>query len=559
MSHSATGNDSGRHKTKYLLLLSITSGILLGFSFPPSSAGILACFGLIPFLIVLAETAKTSTALKYSYLTFVLFHIITLNWTGGYEHGNDSYMMIAGGVTMLLHPLFYFVPVSLFLFIRKRLGETVGLWSFPFIWVAYEYSHSLSEWSFPWLTIGNSHSYDLARIQFVSYTGVFGVSLWILFVNVLGYQLFVNLARRDWAPLSAKAVSALLGLLLLYMVPKIHGELVLSEQADSGESLSDSITVGIIQPNLDPWEKWRRDPAGSINLFLSLTDSLITRSVKRPDLVLWPETAVPVRLLSAGAMNYRNLLQHELDGREVALVTGFPHMVVYDDSSMAPPSAKRIRSTGERYDDFNAAAFFQPGRKDVDWYGKMKMVPLAERVPYADAFYYLDFLRWGVGIGGWQIGPDTTLFVEQTTGAAFSVMICYESTYPDFVSTFVRKGAEFISVITIDSWWGRMSGAFQHQQFAIFRAIENRRWIARCALGGFSCFIDPYGRVYDKTELFERAVIARTISRNRDLTFYTEHSDLLPLCCVLLCALFAAAAAGKQFTEHYRKNQWTKS
>jgi apolipoprotein N-acyltransferase len=189
----------------------------------------------------------------------------------------------------------------------------------------------------------------------------------------------------------------------------------------------------------------------------------------------------------------------------------------------------------------------------------MKMVPIAERVPYADAFYFLDFLRWGVGIGGWQIGPDSTIFVEQKTGARFCTMICYESTYPGFVASFVRKGAEFISIITIDSWWGKMSGAFQHKQFAIFRAVENRRWIARCAVGGISCYIDPCGRVYDATELFTQAALSRTIERGEGLTFYAEHGDWLGQAALLFSLLFIAAAAVQSFTNRKREKSWQRN
>ena len=262
---------------------------------------------------------------------------------------------------------------------------------------------------------------------------------------------------------------------------------------------------------------------------------------------------MPLRLLSAGALWYRNKLHTDVNTRGPAVVTGFPHRSVYPDSLTAPPSAGRIRATGERYHLFNAVALFQPGEREVEWYGKMKMVPLAERIPYADAFHYFDFLRWDVGIGGWQIGPDTTVFVEQSTGTPFSVMICYESTYPDFVAAFVRKGAQFIAVITIDSWWGRMSGAFQHRQFAVFRAIENRRWVLRCALGGFSGFIDPYGRYHQMTGLFERTVIGRTIPRERELTGYTRNPGLLPLLCVVLSSAAVGAAVWRGFLQRNRK------
>jgi apolipoprotein N-acyltransferase len=157
----------------------------------------------------------------------------------------------------------------------------------------------------------------------------------------------------------------------------------------------------------------------------------------------------------------------------------------------------------------------------------MKMVPFAERVPYADMFSWIDFLRWGVGIGGWQIGPDTTVFRDARTGARFSTVICYESVYPDFTASFVRRGAEFLSIITIDSWWGKMSGAYQHHRFAVFRAIETGRWIVRCALGGISCFIDPRGRVYDDTDLMTRAVLWRQIPLETSLTTYVRAGDIL--------------------------------
>ncbi|MDH4070897.1 MAG: apolipoprotein N-acyltransferase [Ignavibacteria bacterium] len=514
-----------------LTLLSILSGLMLGFSFPPSSVGVLACFGLIPLLIVLGESEKNLQAFGYTYLAMMVFHLITLNWTGGYEHGNDPYMMIAGGVTMFVHPFFYFVPVSLYLFVRKRLGDVYGLAGFVLFWVAYEYSHSLSEWSFPWLTIGNSHTYDLARIQFISSTGVFGLSFLILLMNAVGYRLFLGIRREGWGTFSGRSVAAAGVMMVLYMAPKFHGEAVLADPDSSGP---DSVSVGIVQANLDPWEKWRRDVPATLGLYLSLTDSLIGSTGRVPEIVLWPETAIPARLLSPGAASIRERIQSAVDARGISLVTGFPHMSVYPDSGEAPPSSKRISLTGERYDDFNAAAFFQPGDSAVPWYGKMKMVPLAERVPYADAFYLFDFLRWGVGIGGWQIGPDSVLFLDQKTGTRFSSVICYESTYPAFVASFVRKGADLITILTIDSWWGRMSGAYQHKQFSVLRAVENRRWIARCALGGFSCFIDPFGRIHDETRLFERTVISRTVPRRSDLTFYTEHGEWLPQICLLL-------------------------
>jgi apolipoprotein N-acyltransferase len=553
---------SRRHALRRIrILLCVLSGAMLGFSFPPSTLGILACFGLVPLLIVLADIEEIGRALRYSYVTFFVFHLITLNWTGGFSHGNDPYMMIAGSITILAHPFFYFIPVAAYLFVRRKLGDRAALAALPFLWVAYEYSHSLTEWSFPWLTLGNSQTYDLVRIQFISATGVYGLSVWILLMNVLGFLLYSQLARADGS-FRSRGVVGLIGLLVtVYLLPLVPGLLVLSG-ADAArerepETAGPSITVGIVQSNVDPWKKWSVSGFDVLRLYVGMTRSLVhAASPRRPDLILWPETAVPYLILTEQNQFLLSDLRSRLDSIGVPVLTGLPQAVFYRNPADAPPSAKTIQRTGERYDAFNAAALLDPGSTKVQWYGKMKMVPFAERVPYADVFYALDFLRWDVGIGGWQIGRDTTIFTERKTGAKFAAMICYESVYPDLVAAFVRKGAEFVSIVTIDSWWGRMSGAYQHHQFAILRAVENRRWIARCAVGGISCFIDPYGRTYDDTELFTQATLVRTIGRRTGLSFYSEHGDWLGLTCAWLSCAFLAAALGQVFLNKKREQAW---
>ena len=544
-----------RQEFRFRAGLCVLSGLMLGFSFPPFPLGILACFGLVPWLIVLAEIDRMGTALRYSYLTFVIFNIITLNWTGGYSHMHDPYMMIAGALTMLIHPFFYFLPTAGYVLARKYLGDSKALVGLPFLWVGYEYFHTLSEWSFPWITIGNSQSYNLAGIQFISFTGVLGLSFWIVIINILAFILYSQLAHSRWQAMSRPSLYLASGILAIYFLPKIYGGIVLSNAPKSLPKKT--ITVGLVQANLDPWEKWTKSGFKTIELHLDLTQHLVNDSTKpKPDLVLWPETAIPYYVLTKENAASLKYLKERIDQIGVPVLSGLPQAIYYKDPNDAPPSAKRLPD-GERYDAFNAAALFQPGVDSIPWYGKMKMVPIAERVPYADAFQFLDVFRWGVGIGGWQIGRDTVIFTERKTGARFNALICYESVYPDFVAAFVRKGAEFIALITIDSWWGKMSGAYQHERFAIFRAIENRRWIARCAVGGISCYIDPYGHVYDATQLFTQATLSRTIGRSTELTFFTEHGDWLGVGCLFIGGMFVAAALGQKFLTRRRQQAWS--
>ncbi len=380
-----------------LYALSVLSGLMLGFSFPPSRMGVLACVGLVPLLAALSRTQRLRQGLKLSYVAMLVFHVITLNWTGGYSHGNDPYMMIAGAVTMIAHPLFYFLPLGGYLLLRSWRGEATALGALPFLWVGYEYSHSLTEWSFPWLTLGNSQTYDLARIQFITATGVYGLSLWIIVLNIFAYlALKAFLARRatdGWSPLLAW-----LGLLaVVYAAPSVEGTVILN-RADVTSSKGKSITVGLIQSNIDPWDKWSKTGGEAARTYVGLTDSLLqAHPGHKPELVLWPETALPVYLLTPGNAPLLHFIQDRLTALDISVLTGIEHAEFYPDSSAAPPSARRTRF-GERYDAFNAAAFLQPGVSDVPWYGKMKMVPLAERIPYADIFASSISC-----VGGWEL------------------------------------------------------------------------------------------------------------------------------------------------------------
>ena len=173
----------------------------------------------------------------------------------------------------------------------------------------------------------------------------------------------------------------------------------------------------------------------------------------------------------------------------------------------------------------------------------MRLVPFAERIPYAESIPFLiEPLRWGVGISNWGIGKDSTVFEDTNHHAKFLAMVCYESIFPEFVSSFVKRGAEFLVFITNDSWWGNTSGARQHCQYAVLRAVENRRWVVRCANGGISCFIDPLGKMYDKTQMYTEASIIRSIEPRTEQTFYTKHGDWLPRIAGMISGLFIAGS-----------------
>ncbi len=536
-------------KNKYILAL--ISGILLGMSYPPFPTGMFAFIAFVPFFMLFEDVEDYARGFRYALVMLFIYNLITLYWTGGFTHGKDIYLMLAGGLLLLAHPFFFLIPVAGWMFFRKYFGFKQSLMVFPFLWVAFEYLHSLSEVSFPWNTLGITQTYDLSFIQFISFTGVYGLSFLILWINVLIYYLVSTLRTDHVKVVSFRSLSLIAFIILLFLIPRIYGWNLLHRQSGSVEN---EVRIGIVQPNIDPFEKWQGNAIRQITLIQSLTDSFAYHPV---DLVLWPETAVPFYLLEPSNKLYFDRIQHQVDVLNINLLSGFPDIVYYRSNESIPKSSKQAVN-GDRYDNFNSSLLLQPHSNEIQKYSKMVLVPFAERVPFSEQLSFLNAMQWNFGLGGWALGKDTTVFHFVTASGVpvkFSNMICYESVYPSLVSSFVRKGAEFLTVITNDSWWGNTSGPYQHRQIAILRAVENRRWIVQCANGGISCTIDPFGSLVMEQPMFVQTVAATSVERKSELTFYTEHGDWLAELCTMLSVFFVVGAIGSKMYVRIRKIQ----
>ena len=143
-------------------------------------------------------------------------------------------------------------------------------------------------------------------------------------------------------------------------------------------------------------------------------------------------------------------------------------------------------------------------------------------------------------IGNFTPGDSVTVFSlhlpQKEAIIKFGVLICYDSVFPYVTREFVKNGAEFLVIITNDGWFGRTSGPYQHAQYAILRAIETRRWIARCANTGISEFIDPYGRIVKRSRLYEPAVLSDQIEIRSDKTAFIKYGDIYQSVILILSA-----------------------
>lgn len=513
----------------------LAAGLFYGLSFPPVNLHFLIFFSFVIIIDITLKSNNYKNVLGRTYFVFFIASLVAVSWISlsGFQENADRFLIFSGVFVLIVYPLFFLPPVLIFYLINKKLtglkARYISLIFFPFLWTGFEYVQTLGQINFPWIFAGNSQTYNLNKIQYADVTGVFGVSFWICAISVLIFYLFKKLSNYDWKLLSVKSIILFLVIIFFYFLPDVYNSYSVKKYSDEGK-----IKIGIVQPNVNPWKKW--SSKNQKDLINGYSEQIKQIYSENPDvkMVILPETALPYYFREAYFEERFYILKNLCDSLSLPLLIGTPDLRIYEDQSAAPVDARIMKNTGQKYDAYNSAVLFEPGldKNNFQKHDKIKLVIGSERMPYQELFPFIkNFVEWGVGIGNWQLGKDTNIFILPD-GAVFNTAICYESVYPEFFASFVNKGADFSVIITNDGWWGKLFGTYQHNRFAVFRAIENRRWIARSANTGVSDFIDPEGNMYLETEINEKANIVFNVGLIKEKTFYTTHGDLFSKICL---------------------------
>jgi apolipoprotein N-acyltransferase len=509
-----------RRNDKLLLIL---SGVLFGISFTPFPFPfpLFLFVAFVPYFFVVTKKQILASVNSSSYLTFFILSIITIYWVGSWQSEADPFLMLSGVVLVFFYPCVLLINSTLFYLSRKVFKKDLSLYFFPFFWVTGEYLLTLTDLKFPWLTIGHGLAKFTAFIQLADVVGAFGLSFIVIWINIFIYKAFVSIKEnRKQTYINFSVAATIFVLIIVYGFVKISNEKVDTKK----------ISVGIVQPNIDPWNKWELGGLDEmLKNYLSLSQKCVDEGAK---LILWPETALPVYLMSGPYENEVDTIYSFLKKNNVVLLTGMPDFHVYYNDH--PKTAKYSENGKYYYSTYNGILLLQPNTDYVQRYGKMQLVPLGEHTPFVDQLPFLgDLLKWGVGISGWNVGQDTTVFkfVENKDTVKVAGLVCYESVFPTFPTYFVDRGAEFIAVLTNDSWYGKLSGPYQHKEFANLRAVENRKAVVRCANGGISCLINKFGITEVETEMFVRTHLVVDVPLNNEKSFYTKHPLIIPVFC----------------------------
>lgn len=391
--------------------------------------------------------------------------------------------------------------------LRNRHSALGDALAFSALWLAFDALRGWVLTGFPWLYIG----YSQLDGPLASLAPLGGV--WLLsFAIALSATLLVALPRlRTEKPRLALAI-------VLLAAPWIAA-LLLNGHAwttPKGEPL----TVAAVQGNVAQSMKW--DPK-KLEMQLLLYRDMTFRS--RPaDLIVWPETAVPI--LKEHAEGYLKMMAGFAEQRDAALITGVP--------------VRQPNADGElRYYNGLTTAGDASGT-----YLKQKLVPFGEYVPLQDllrgliAFFDLPMSDFARGEAGQPL--------LQAKGLQIAPYICYEVVYPEFAAGLAAQ-SDLLLTVSNDAWFGRSIGPLQHLQMAQMRALEAGRWMIRATNNGITVLIDPYGDITEQIPQFEQAVLHGQVTAMQGLTPYLRWRSwpLIAVCGLLLgWALIRRRAVG---------------
>jgi len=517
-----------------LFLWILASSLLLILSFPRPDMGILSLFALVPLFFGLSDTGKWKAFLagwgggtawffvSYNWVSHSLtnfgniplplaegvilllagihglyvglFSILIPMVAGGRNNGKGVRVYGSKGVnsrdpapippyphTPILSLTTPLPPYPLTPILCHPLTPVLVL---PSAWVLLEVVRSWFPAPFPWLLMGSATWKVPLLGSLYALAGVYGVSYWIVMVNVLIWTTF-RLRKGGRSRIGMLLAIVLLLPLILYPAQK----------QNAGQKLRVGVVQGNFQQDLK-WEEGLRDE--TLRTYLSLTDRAVQRGAQ---LVVWPETAVPSFYQAEPELIER--LRRFTSGRDIHLIFGSPGYEI----------------EGREILLYNRVYHLHPDGTE-EFYDKIMLVPFGEYVPLAGLLPFVDRMVPGEGEfarGAWK-GPFST---PVPSGA----LVCYEVSIPSLARREVRDGSLLLINVTNDAWFGRSWGPYQHLAVSAVRAMENRVPILRAANTGISAVIDRSGRVVRSIPLEERGVIVVDIETGGGLTLYTRFGD----------------------------------
>ncbi len=371
---------------------------------------------------------------------------------------------------------FTLFPAEAVIWTAKRKTEyfntALPYWRIILFTVSSAVLFTLIEWTRSRLFVWNDFSVTQYRnryiIQIASLTGSYGIGFLIALINAGIFGAIYFKKHRTASLIVPAALTVATILFGVYQIRKI-------ENLPPSENI---LRAGLVQCDLS---QRRRATEAQIIEAIDVCTTLSTRLARqKPDLIIWPESAVPIPLESGGSTGdmFRFKFAETLRNGGVPVLAG---LISY----------KPGREAGA-WEVTNSALLFTPNLKLAGRYDKIHRVPYGEYVPFRK--YLPQALINAVDMGR-DLAPGTNFEpVNIAPGIRASIAICYEGVFGYLTRKFALRGSNLLIVLSNDAWYPESSEPEQHLANAVIRSVETGLFMIRCGNNGGSGVVTPDGR-----------------------------------------------------------------
>ena len=506
-------------RSGYFLGGTLFSAASLYLSFNLHSYGWAWAFiALIPLLTLSEKSGSLRLACGLGLLAGFSFNFIELFWVtnsiAGFTNLPQVVVTIIMGLLALYMALYLALFTGLWHYLRNlpalksSFGGVVSALTVAAAWILLEDLRSRFLGGFPWHPLGLTQIDNHLFSWLLPWGGVRLISGLIVLGNT-GLYLSANaLFKKEVQKAGLYAFSIigpLLGLALMAGAGSPSKTTFQTPVQTPNDSTPTRIVV--IQPNIPQKEKWLPE---NRELIIEKMMAMTRKSLSgKPDLVIWPEAALPLFLEKETAICEQ--LQEFVKKEQTSLMLGGPRYIAVPSKNQTKQIQKKL---------YNSIFLFTPDN-ELQIYNKIKLVPYGEFTPLANFFPFISKI-----VPGLDYTPGDKIHNFSLKQLKIAPSVCFEGVFPAFTAHFFKAGANLLINLTNDAWFGDSPGPRQHLLNVRLRALENHCYIIRCANTGISAIINPQGEIEHQLPLNREGLIETIITPIRKTTFFARHPNL---------------------------------
>lgn len=534
------------------LLILFISGFIFSLAFPCYNFSVLGWIGIIPLYLAVKD-AKPNRAFLFGLIWGYGWAIASFFWLRKIE----PFIPFGMALVLALFPALWAMLVSMtrknillpnsvrllgyteskkyLIENRLHLKKIYAVLVFTSLWCFLEWLRSWIFTGLPWNFVATTQWSHSLLIQIASMTGIYGVSFVIVFVNLSLAEVIHVLfnSHKYQTPFYKPAV--LYAAIFILLLNGLFGYYSIKSYASISASETNLKTL-LIQGDIPQIRSYSAEQAmEALEVYSKYSEEMLPA---KPDILIWPESAVPQPLFGNSYLSYeyRSRISLLIEKYQVPILLG----TIYYDSS-------KESLLSEDFKAYNSAILINKSNEIDGIYSKMHLVPWGEYTPGENLFplsYFYPWIKEKFGMGrSLSPGRENTIFNIKDKIRA-SVLICFEDAFSYVARKHVLNGANLLITITNDAWFPDSNEPSQHLAEAVFRSVENRRTMIRSGNNSGTCVINPLGMITDS--IFSEDIQGRRIflpdkqgrggvifnvkiEDNPTLSFYTKYGDMFIL------------------------------